>query len=88
MEAVRSAGFATVKLGFESLGHLGCDYGWVANWIAQCQNVSQPRVPPFLANCENREERGAKGLIHLLLYGGHFGHFTSPSDYIRIQFVA
>ncbi|CAL2238550.1 unnamed protein product [Prunus armeniaca] len=90
MEAVRSAGFATVKLGFESLGHLGCDYGWVANWIAQCQNVSQPRVPPFLPNCENREqraampncenteERGAKGLIHLLLYGGHFGHFTSP----------
>ena len=100
MEAVCSVGFAMVKLGFQSLGHLGCDYGWVANWIAQCQNVSQPRVHPFLPNCENREqraampncenteERGAKGLIHLLLYGGHFGHFTSPSDYIRIQFVA
>ncbi|CAL2238190.1 unnamed protein product [Prunus armeniaca] len=57
MEAMRSTGFATVKLRFQILGHLGYDYGWVANWIAQWQHVSQPGVPPFLANCENREER-------------------------------
>ena len=49
MEAVPS-GFAAPKLGSQIWGHLGYDDGWVANWIAQWEHVSQPGVPPIVAN--------------------------------------
>ena len=35
-----------------------------------------------------RQSMANNSPIDMFLYGVHFGHFTSPSDYIRIQFVA
>ncbi|XP_034218965.1 putative glycine-rich cell wall structural protein 1 [Prunus dulcis] len=52
--------------------------------------------PQFLPTFQHRGERvelsslsekANNGLIHVLLYGGQFGHFTSTSDYLRTQFI-